>query len=74
MYVGYSESIQSPQYNPLDPDITLKESLSQLQSKEEKDSLKAISQDYELIICIFPYNTVRGAVAAFRFCCTTSNM
>ena len=46
MYVGYSESIQSPQYNPLDPDITLKESLSQLQSKEEKDSLRAISQDY----------------------------
>ena len=46
MYVGYSESIQSPQYNPLDPDITLKESLSHLQSKEEKDSLRAISQDY----------------------------
>ena len=24
MYVGISEAIQSPQYNPLDPDITFK--------------------------------------------------
>ena len=26
MYVGVSEAIQNPQYNPLDPDITLKAS------------------------------------------------
>ncbi len=46
MYVGVSEAIQSPQYNPLDPDITLKSSLDELETKEEKDSLRYITQDY----------------------------
>ena len=41
-----SESIQNPQYNPLDPDITLKETLTELPSQEERDSLKSIVQDY----------------------------
>ena len=46
MYIGRSESIRNPQYNPLDPDILLSTSLQTLQSKEEKDSLKYIAQDY----------------------------
>ena len=46
MYVGVSEAIQSPQYNPLDPDITLKSSLDELETKEERDSLRYITQDY----------------------------
>ncbi len=45
MYVGVSEAIQTPQYNPLDPDITLKASLDELQSNEEKEELKDIAQD-----------------------------
>ena len=45
MYVGVS-AIQSPQYNPLDPDITLKSSLDELETKEERDSLRYITQDY----------------------------
>jgi cell surface protein SprA len=45
MYVGVSEAIQNPQYNPLDPDITLKASLDELQSNEEKEELKEIAQD-----------------------------
>ncbi len=45
MFIGYSESFRNPQYNPLDPDIPLKVSLADLQSKEEKDSLKYIVQD-----------------------------
>ena len=45
MYVGISESIQNPQYNPLDPDITLKASLEELQTSEEKEELKEIAQD-----------------------------
>ena len=40
MYVGSSESIKNPQYNPLDPDILLKESLEILPKNSEKDSLK----------------------------------
>ena len=46
MYIGSSESIQNPQYNPLDPDILLKTSLKGLDTKLEKDSLKNITQDY----------------------------
>ena len=45
MYVGVSEAIQNPQYNPLDPDITLKASLDELQNNEEKEELKEIAQD-----------------------------
>ena len=46
MYVGYSESIQNPQFNPLDPDITLKASLDELQTEEEKQELKEVAQDF----------------------------
>ena len=46
MYIGSSEAIENPQYNPLDPDILLKTSLNSLGSKTEKDSLKNIVQDY----------------------------
>ena len=46
MYIGRSQSIRNPQYNPLDPDILLKTSLSSLESKSEKDALKNIAQDY----------------------------
>ena len=44
-YIGLSESVQTPQYNPLDPDILLKSSLEDLNSNE-KDSLKTLVQDY----------------------------
>tara|TARA_B100001250_G_scaffold125539_2_gene106769 strand:+ start:19684 stop:26826 length:7143 start_codon:yes stop_codon:yes gene_type:complete len=46
MYIGRSQSIKNPQYNPLDPDILLTSSLRALDNKEEKDSLKNIAQDY----------------------------
>ena len=46
MYIGRSEAIKNPQYNPLDPDILLSESLANLPSTVEKDNLKHIVQDY----------------------------
>ncbi|MDP7567258.1 MAG: cell surface protein SprA, partial [Flavobacteriales bacterium] len=46
MYIGRSEAIKNPQYNPLDPDILLTKSLAALDSKAEKDDLKEIVQDY----------------------------
>ena len=46
MYIGRSQTIKNPQYNPLDPDILLTRSLDALDSKAEKDSLKNIAQDY----------------------------
>jgi cell surface protein SprA len=46
MYIGRSQAVKNPQYNPLDPDILLTESLAALDSKVEKDNLKDIAQDY----------------------------
>jgi cell surface protein SprA len=46
MYVGYSESIINPEYNPVDPDIPLKAALQNAETNEERDSIKEISQDY----------------------------
>ena len=46
LYIGMSEAIQNPQYNPLDPDITLKESLNELPTQEDRDTLKSIVQDF----------------------------
>lgn len=46
LYVGVSEAVKDPHYNPLDPDITLENSLETLETREEKESLKEIVQDY----------------------------
>ncbi|MDC3103983.1 hypothetical protein OA345_00945 [Flavobacteriales bacterium] len=43
--LGFLRPFKNPQYNPLDPDITLKVSLDELQSDEEKEELKEIAQD-----------------------------
>ena len=45
MYFGYSRSNRDPKYNPLNPDIELDESLKRTESKQERDSLKQITQD-----------------------------
>ena len=45
MYYGYSKSTVNPKYNPLDPDIELKDAMSRLDTKTEKDSLKFLAQD-----------------------------
>ena len=46
MYLGISESIENPNYNPLDPDILLKSSLNSLDNSFAKDSLRYLVQDY----------------------------
>lgn len=47
MYIGYSESFLTPQYNPLDPDILLAPLLKDpALSASAKDSLKKMTQDY----------------------------
>ena len=45
MYVGYSQSTSNPKYNPLDPDIKMKDALNMAGSKTEKDSIKRLAQD-----------------------------
>ena len=45
MFVGYSEGLSTPQYNPLDPDMNLKESLKGT-SKHYQDSITNIVEEY----------------------------
>ena len=45
VYAGYSQTIIRPQYNPLDPDIPLKNALNEAKSKAERDSIRSISED-----------------------------
>jgi len=46
MHFDYSQSVSNPQYNPLDPDILLKDDLATYQTKAERDSIKKLVQDY----------------------------
>ncbi len=47
VYFGFSENMKTPEYNPLDPDILLKTTLSDPEiSSEEKDSIRKIVIDY----------------------------
>ena len=46
MHISSSEHIRNPQYNPLDPDILFNTTLKTMGSKNERDSLKYIVQDY----------------------------
>jgi len=43
IYYSYSNEKTTPKYNPYDQDMLLKESLDALESKEARDSLKAIT-------------------------------
>jgi cell surface protein SprA len=45
MYYGYSKSVSNPKYNPLDPDVTMEESLKSAGSKAARDSIKQLAQD-----------------------------
>jgi len=45
VYAGYSEVRIKPQYNPLDPDVTLNDALKAATTKAERDSIRNISVD-----------------------------
>jgi len=46
MHYDYSQAISNPQYNPLNPDILLKDDLATYETKAERDSIKKLVQDY----------------------------
>jgi cell surface protein SprA len=46
VYVGYSETRITPQYNPLDPDIPLKDAMAKAFDDETRDSIQNISEDF----------------------------
>ncbi|MFH0894895.1 MAG: cell surface protein SprA, partial [Bacteroidota bacterium] len=46
MHYDFAEGFSVPQYNPLDPDVPLKDAVNSLESKTARDSLRKITQDY----------------------------
>ncbi|MCX6332721.1 MAG: cell surface protein SprA [Bacteroidia bacterium] len=46
VYMGYSETRIKPQYNPLDPDILLSDAIRSSVNDAEKDSIRAIAEDF----------------------------
>lgn len=46
MHIDYSEMIANPKYNPLDPDVYLKDDLSTYATDREVDSVKRLVQSY----------------------------
>ena len=49
IFVGYSESVSNPQYNPYDLDVKYQDQLNRAGSQRQRDSLKKIAQDYTSI-------------------------
>jgi cell surface protein SprA len=46
VYMGYSENRVRPQYDPLDPDILLNETLDNAETKAERDSILNLAEEY----------------------------
>ena len=46
MYLGFSKSIATPEYSPLDKDVKLKDALANAADSHERDSIKRISQTF----------------------------
>lgn len=49
LFVGYSENVSNPQYDPYDLDVKYKDELSAARSSAQRDSLRKIAQDYTSI-------------------------
>ena len=67
-HFDYSQTISNPRYNPLDPDVFLKDDLLSYRSEKERDSIRHMVQDYN--ITNFSFMNVRkervGNAAANR--------
>lgn len=48
-HFDYSQTISNPRYNPLDPDVFLKDDLLSYRSERERDSIRHMVQDYNTI-------------------------
>jgi hypothetical protein len=50
MYLGYAETFATPEYNPLDPDVSMSASLANLEgsanSEQRQDSLRQVTETY----------------------------
>ena len=43
LFIGYNYSIARPQFNPIDPDVKLRDALKDLDNDAQRDSLKGVS-------------------------------
>ncbi|MFI5160059.1 MAG: cell surface protein SprA [Sphingobacteriales bacterium] len=48
LYVNVSHQVSTPEYDPAQPDVTLKQSLSSAASTKQKDSIQNAAEDYTL--------------------------
>ncbi|MFA6705395.1 MAG: cell surface protein SprA, partial [Bacteroidales bacterium] len=46
MHFDYSQQVSNPRYNPLDPDVLLKNDLLTYKTEKEKDSIRNMVQDF----------------------------
>ena len=46
MYLGFSETFGTPEFNPLDPDVTMAASLANLETEGAKDTLRRDAERY----------------------------
>ena len=46
LYLGYAESFVTPEFDPTNPDVKMGDALDALHTRAERDSLKALAQDY----------------------------
>lgn len=52
MFVGYSENISNPQYDPYDRDVTYKDKLNSASDAQKRDSLRKAAQDFTSVTSI----------------------
>lgn len=52
MFVGYSESISNPQYDPYDRDVTYKNKINSAADARQKDSLRKTAQDFTSVMSV----------------------
>lgn len=44
-YLDWNKTVGTPEYNPMDPDVRLREDLKTYRTKEERDSVRAMAQE-----------------------------
>lgn len=52
VFVGYSENISNPQYDPYDLDVTYKDKLNSASDAKQRDSLRKTAQDYTSVFSV----------------------
>ena len=52
LFVGYTQNVSTPKYDPYDQDIVLNDEISRANTQAKKDSIKAMAQDFTSITSI----------------------